>query len=157
MAEVRLIEHRPFYLEPWHGSYRSMMDRCYRKKAKNYPSYGGRGIKVCEEWHSVENFSEWVQKSDFSKGMTLERKDVNGDYCPENCIWATPKQQANNRRNTVFIEYNGESHTISEWAELLGIKRSTLSNRYYHGQSLDDIFSKELLYSRCGKKKGVGA
>ena len=108
---MRLIEGRSFYKEPWYGSYHAMMDRCYREKAKNYPMYGGRGISVCEEWHDIEAFEKWTEQSGFQSGLTLERKNVNGDYCPENC----------------------ECHTVSEWANILGINRSTLNNRVHRG------------------------
>ena len=144
---MRLVKGRSFYKEPWYGSYHSMMDRCYREKAKNYPFYGGRGIKVCEEWHNIENFEAWVKESGYQKGMSLDRKDVNGDYSPENCAWATPKQQANNRRNTLYIEYNGEVHTASEWAEILGANASTIKNRYFRGMPVEKILAKEDL--RC--------
>lgn len=109
---MRMIKGRSFYKEPWYNSYRSMMDRCYRENAKNYPLYGGRGIAVCPEWHRIESFEQWAKKSGFQKGLTLERRNVNGNYCPENCTWATKKQQANNRRNTLVVEHNGERHTV---------------------------------------------
>ena len=144
---MRLIKGRSFYKEPWYGSYHSMMDRCYRQSANNYPLYGGRGIVVCEEWHNIENFERWAKETGFERGLTLERKDVNGNYCPQNCVWATKKQQANNRRNTLFIEFNGESHTVSEWSEILGICRSTISNRYYRGLPIEKVLAKEDL--RC--------
>lgn len=123
-----------------------MMDRCYREKAMNYHNYGGRGISVCEEWHNIENFEKWVESSNYKKGFTLERIDVNGNYEPSNCKWATMKEQDNNRRNTVRIEYNNEVHTISEWAEILGINRSTLNNRYYRGDRGCKLFRKERRY-----------
>ena len=144
---MRLIKGRSFYKEPLYNSYHSMMHRCYRETAKNYPSYGGRGIAVCPEWHNIEAFESWVKESGFQKGLTLERKDVNGDYCPENCTWATKKQQANNRRNTVVIEHNGKSHTVSEWADILGMSRSTINNRYYRGLPIEKVLAKEDL--RC--------
>ena len=144
---MRLIKGRSFHKEPWYNSYHSMMDRCYRESAKNYPFYGGRGITVCEEWHNIEAFESWVMESGFQKGLTLERKDVNGNYCPENCVWATKKQQANNRRNTLVIEYNGERHAAGEWAEILGMCRSTISNRYYRGLPVEKVLAKEDL--RC--------
>lgn len=144
---MRLIKGRSFYKEPWYNTYRSMMDRCYREKANNYPSYGGRGISVCAEWHNIEAFEMWVKESGFQKGMSLERKDVNGDYSPSNCVWATPKEQANNRRNTLYLVFNGETHSVSEWAEKLGIRRSTISSRYYRGLPIEKVLRNEDL--RC--------
>ncbi len=139
---MRLIKGRTLYKEPWYGSYHSMMDRCHRETANNYPYYGGRGIRVCEEWHDIATFEKWVYESGFEKGLTLERKDPNKDYCPENCKWATPKEQANNRRNTLFIEHNGERHTVGEWAQILGTSRSTISNRYYRGLPIEKVLTK---------------
>lgn len=121
-----------------------MMDRCYRKKARNYPTYGGRGILVCDEWHDIEAFEQWVKTSGFCAGLTIERKDVNGNYCPENCTWATLKEQANNRRNTVFLELNGERHTMTEWAAILGINRGTISSRVYRGWSAEKALSRRV-------------
>ena len=144
---MRLIKGRSFYKEPWWGSYRSMMDRCYRETAKNYPFYGGRGVAVCSEWHNIEAFENWVKASGFRKGLTLERIDPNGNYCPENCRWATSKEQANNRRNTLLLEYNGVCRPVSEWANVLGLSKSTISNRYYRGLPIEKILAKEDL--RC--------
>jgi hypothetical protein len=110
-----------------------MMDRCYRRKAHNYPQYGGRGIKVCDEWHSVDAFGEWAEKNGYKVGLTLDRIDTDGDYCPENCRWATRKQQANNRRNTIYVTIDGVTKTLSEWADFSGITFSTIANRYHDG------------------------
>lgn len=143
---MRLISGRSFYKEPWYGSYHSMMDRCYRKSAKNYKYYGGRGIAVCDEWHNIEEFEKWVKKSGFEKGLSLDRKDVNADYSPDNCRWETAKHQANNRRNTLFIEYRGERHTVSEWAEILGINRSTLNNRICRGWPAEKALGRRNYY-----------
>lgn len=145
---MRLIKGRSFYKEPWYGSYRSMMDRCYRKESANYKFYGGRGICVCREWHNIEEFEKWVNGSGFSPGMSLDRKDTDGNYCPENCRWATAKEQANNRRNTVYLEYNGERKTITEWAELLGINRSTLNNRICRGWSVEKALSRRNYFEK---------
>ena len=139
---MRLIKGRSFYKEPWYGSYHSMMDRCYRETAKNYPFYGGRWISVCDEWHDIEAFERWAKESGFHKGLTLERKDVKGNYCPDNCTWATPKEQANNRRNTVYLECNGERHTVSEWADILCINRSTLNNRVHRGWTAEKALAR---------------
>lgn len=143
---MRLIKGKAYYTKEWYNSYRSMMDRCYRKKAHNYSFYGGRGIKVCDEWHNIQNFEKWVKNTDYSKGMSIERIDVNGMYEPKNCKWVTAKEQANNRRNTKFIEWQGEKHTISEWAEILDVNRSTLNNRVYRGWDIDKLFKEVRSY-----------
>ena len=143
----RLIKNRSFYNKPWYGSYKSMMERCYNAKSGNYHRYGGRGIRVCEEWHDITKFEAWVDKSNYQKGLSIERKNVDGHYCPENCIWATSKQQCNNRTNTVYVEHKGEVHTISEWSEITGINRSTLNNRYYRGDRGDKLFRPTKTYT----------
>ena len=137
----RLIKGKSFYKKPWYGNYRSMMDRCYREKNCNYNRYGARGIRVCEEWHNIENFEKWVEENPYFEGATLDRINVDGDYEPSNCRWATMKEQCNNRSNTLYITYNGETHTISEWAEITGVNRSTLNNRYYKGWSIESMLT----------------
>ncbi len=132
------------YKQPWYGSYHSMMDRCYRKTAKNYKFYGGRGITVCEEWHEPENFAKWASESGYKKGLWLDRIDTNGDYCPENCKWSTPQEQANNRRNNNVLTYHGESHTLAEWARILGVKKSLIQNRVWYGWSPERVIEQEV-------------
>lgn len=137
---MRLIEGKSFYNKPWYNSYRAMMSRCYRTKDVSYRFYGGRGIKVCEEWHDISKFEEWVNKHPFFDGATIDRVDTNGDYEPENCRWSTMFEQCKNRRNSIIIERNGERHNITEWAEIIGINRSTLNNRYARGDRGERLF-----------------
>ena len=132
------------YKQPWYGSYHSMMDRCYRKTAKNYKFYGGRGITVCEEWHEPKNFAKWASESGYKKGLWLDRIDTNGDYCPENCKWSTPQEQANNRRNNNVLTYRGESHTLAEWARILGVKKSLIKTRVWYGWSPERVIEQEV-------------
>lgn len=139
----RIVKGRTYYTKPWYGSYISMMKRCYYKPAANYYLYGGRGIKVCEEWHDITKFEEWVEKSGYRKGLSIDRINPNGDYTPENCRWVTPKEQANNRRNTRYLTVNGETRTITEWAEKTGINRSTINNRVWRGWSDEKALIKE--------------
>ena len=108
--------------------YKDMKDRCYNVRSQRYHTHGGRGIKVCDRWlESYENFvSDMGIKPD---GYSLDRIDNDGDYSPDNCRWATPKEQALNRRTNVYITYNGDTLTISQWAEILGISFNALCKR----------------------------
>lgn len=106
-----------------------MLGRTKYKVQKEKNNYWGRGISVCKEWENFVNFKEWAFKNGYKDLLTLDRIDVNGDYCPENCRWATPKEQANNRRNNRFIVWNNENKTMKEWAEYLGIKYGTFIKR----------------------------
>ena len=110
-----------------------MMDRCYRQSAKNYKYYGDRGIRVCDEWHDIETFAIWCEHSGYKSGLTIDRINVNDNYSPSNCRWVTRKEQANNRRNTVYVTIDGITKTLTEWAEFAGLNKSTLKNRYCDG------------------------
>lgn len=116
----------------------NMKARCYNTKREDYSEYGGRGIKVCPEWMIFENFQSWAMENGFKeekvKGknlLSLDRIDVNGNYCPENCRWATNRQQANNKRNNIRFYYNGQNLTLGEWSEVTGISYGTLSTRVH--------------------------
>ena len=137
---MRLIKGRTFYKEPWYNSYRCMKSRCYREKDPSYKYYGGRGIKVCDEWLNIENFEKWVKEHPYFEGATLDRINTDGDYEPNNCRWATMFEQDKNRRNSIVIEWNGESHNISEWAKITCLNRSTLNNRYCRGDRGERLF-----------------
>ena len=114
---------------PIYGIYRSMMQRCYDNNSHAYDHYGARGINVCEKWHTFEGFYEDMGGK--PAGMSLERKDNAGDYCPENVVWATAKQQANNRRSNRILEHRGKSQTLTQWADEIGMKSQTLHARIF--------------------------
>ena len=113
--------------------WRNIKQRCFYKINSNYKNYGGRGIEVCDEWLDKENgfinFYNWAMDNGYKDDLTIDRIDVNGNYEPNNCRWANLKTQAKNRRNNHIIEYNGEKHCISEWAEILKINYNTLLSR----------------------------
>lgn len=109
-------------------------ERCLDENSKDYERYGGRGITVCERWNSFENFLEDMGEC-LSPGMQIERKDNDGDYEPNNCEWATVKEQANNRRSNVFYEHDGKRLTMKQWAEEVGIGYTTLHMRIKSGWS----------------------
>ena len=118
----------------------NMLQRCFNEKEVSYKNYGGRWISVCDEWRdSLPAFYDWAMANGYREGLTLDRIDVNGDYCPENCRWATDKEQANNKRNSAMVEINGEIKTLSEWAEHSGIRRTTLRRRLELGWDSSDL------------------
>ena len=120
-------EHKRLW-EIWQG----MKQRTSNLNNKSYARYGGRGISVCKEWReSYTNFRDWAFNNGYSDNLTIERIDVNGDYCPENCRWADAKMQGQNKRNNIVVEINGESHILSEWCRILGVKRGTIKTRIY--------------------------
>lgn len=117
--------------------WRAAKQRCYYEKDKRYRDYGGRGITICDEWlHNFQAFYDWAMANGYRDDLTIERKDVNGNYEPGNCEWITRERQANNKRNSRVIEYDGEQHTLSEWSRITGINHKTILYRYNHGLPL---------------------
>lgn len=126
-----------------HRSWLQMKDRCLNENSAHYSSYGGRGIKVCKRWLTYENFlADMGRKS--GAGFSLDRIDNNGNYCPENCRWATASQQARNTRQNKILELNGEKKTLAEWAEEHGLKLGTLWRRLNLGWSLSQSLAEPL-------------
>lgn len=122
--------------------YTGMLKRCRQKTTNGYERYGGRGIMVCEEWkgkHGFEHFRDWALSNGYSDDLTLDRIDVNGNYEPSNCKWSTMREQCNNRRSNVFLEYNGERHTLAEWARIVGVNPTTIKDRHSKGWSAEKI------------------
>jgi hypothetical protein len=106
----------------------AMISRCYNPNVPHYGCYGGRGIRVCRRWReSFEAFLADVGAC--PAGMSIEREDVNGDYCPQNCRWATRLQQSQNRRNNIMLTLDGNTHCLAEWGRRLGLGKSALYSR----------------------------
>ncbi len=104
-----------------------MRNRCNCPTDKDYPQYGGRGISVCSEWSEFNKFL--ADMGERPEGTTIDRVDVNGNYEPGNCRWATPTRQNRNKRSSKMIEFNGETLCVADWAEKLGIERKCLQMR----------------------------
>ena len=100
--------------------YSHMKARCYNKNRWNYQYYGARGIKICDEWkNNYQAFKKWALENGYQDNLSIDRIDVNGNYCPENCRWTTDKEQKNNTRRNHYITYNGKTQSMSKWAEEL--------------------------------------
>lgn len=127
--------------------YRSMLGRCYDEHVRNYNRYGGRGIRVCDEWrNSFLAFREWALATGYDEmdnRQSLDRIDNNGNYCPENCRWATPAEQQKNRECTTLYPYKGEMYSASEFADKFGITDKSFVYRRLKttNQSLEYILS----------------
>jgi len=115
--------------------WQTMMQRCYNQNNSAYHNYGGRGIKVCKRWHDFNNF--YADLGDPEVGYSLDRIDNNGDYTPENCRWATRKEQARNRRSNKFLKYNGKIICLSEALEENGVKHDVFYHRIRLGWSIE--------------------
>ena len=120
-----------------HEIWRHMLYRCENSVHQAYKDYGGRGISVCDEWHSFKVFYEWAITSGYKSNLTLDRKLVNGNYEPGNCKWSTWEEQGNNRRTNVHITLNGVTKTEAEWAKYIGISRQCLYQRLKNGWPIE--------------------
>lgn len=108
------FEHIPRRLRKiWEG----MMSRCHNKRAKDYSSYGAIGIRVCIKWHKWHTFAKWALSNGYAENLTIERIKNSSGYSPDNCRWATMKEQQRNRRSNHLVTAFGETKTITEWTE----------------------------------------
>ena len=126
-------------------TWKGIKSRCYNPNNLNYARYGGRGIEVCDEWRdSAEAFIAWALDNGWESGLSLDRIDNDGPYCPSNCRWASQKVQCNNTSKNVCLEHGGETHTISEWSEITGLKGVTIAMRLRRGWSVEDALTKPI-------------
>lgn len=128
---------------PEYQSWRSMIHRCENLNATGYENYGGRGITVCDRWRNsfALFFADMGKRPTPTEYHEIERKNNDGNYEPDNCIWATIKEQARNRRSGRTLTYNGRTLLIVEWAEVTGMKVGQIHNRLYAGWDIDRIFT----------------
>lgn len=110
-----------------------MKARCFNPKHTHYKNYGGRGIKVCDEWMKFETFMEWALSNGYKENLELDRIDNDKNYEPNNCQWITHKKNNNKRGNNRIIELNGQAKTLAEWAEIYNISSNTIWSRLERG------------------------
>jgi hypothetical protein len=124
---VRNRKHGFCHKEAIYEVWKTMRARCLNKNSKSYARYGGRGITVCEEWSDYQIFRIRAFENGYAKGLSIDRIDVNGNYCPENCRWADDFQQAVNTSRNIFATVSGVTKSLSEWERALGIYSGSLS------------------------------
>ena len=121
-----------------YNRWKTMKERCLKPYNSSYKYYGGRGIKICKEWQNdFLVFFNWAINNGFKKELTLDRIDVNGDYCPENCRWITIKEQNFNKRNNRFVVLDNQKATLTTWCEKYNISRQTVYKRLNRGWSIE--------------------
>lgn len=125
--------HKEKLYEVW----KCMRQRCRDKNIREAKIYVEKGIKVCHEWSNYLTFREWALSAGYEEGLTLDRINNDGDYEPSNCRWVDYKVQANNKSSNRRITFNGETKTMSEWADFMGIPKDTLKRRIYQGWSVE--------------------
>ena len=136
-----------------------MRRRCRDTKDRNYKNYGGRGISVCSEWDAhYELFKEWALSNGYDETAkkskcTLDRINVDGNYCPENCRWVDVITQCNNKRNNRRITYGGETHTMAEWDRARGFPKNTIYKRISAGWTAEKAITKHLDYTHHHKMR----
>lgn len=141
IARNRLTRHGKRFSRLY-GVHKSMLQRCTNPNAHEYENYGGRGIKVADEWLDFCSFEKWAMANGYGEDSkrgecTLDRIDQNGNYEPSNCRFVTMKAQQRNRRNNRLITHNGETHCMSEWAEIAGLGYGTFCKRIYAGWPME--------------------
>jgi len=118
-------------------TYSNMKGRCYNPKTNGYKYYGGKGITVCDEWlKDSKKFYTWALNNGYEDNLTIDRIENDGNYEPDNCRWATHKEQQNNKTNTIYIEYDNEIKPLTQWSEETGIKSYTIKNRSEKGKDI---------------------
>jgi len=131
--------HATHGITPTYHTWAGMRARCSNPKNHKFERYGGRGISVCLAWTTFAGFL--ADMGEKPPGTSLERIDNNGNYCPENCRWATPTDQARNKRNNRLLTFRGESRPLAEWADRVGIKSRTIWDRLATGWRVEDALT----------------
>lgn len=130
--------------------WRAMIARTIYPSQSCYKNYGGRGIRVCDEWlYNFNLFKSWAFENGYSENLSIDRIDNNGNYEPNNCKWSSRKEQNNNQRSNVKLTYKGKTLNISQWSDLIGVKYNTLHHRYQRGYPIEKILKE---YSEHGKE-----
>lgn len=159
---AKKFEHNVYKYRRLYGIYNGVKRRCFNKNEPRFKDYGGRGITMCEEWLNSDNgfdkFVGWALSNGYADDLTLERKDVDGDYCPENCEWITRIDQAKNKRDTLWVDYKGEHIRLLELCEREGVKYDTVHDRIYNrGWTVEKAIQKKSQRETSLRRKCIDA
>lgn len=132
----------------WNG----MHQRCYNPNNERYSSYGGRGIRVCAEWDDFATFRDWALSAGYDESAsygecTLDRINVNGNYCPDNCRWVNEAVQSRNRTTNIYLTYKGETKVLKDWARMLKTDGQVLKRRIEKGWTPEQIIETPIVAS----------
>ena len=143
MSHPNYSEHDSYY-KKMYGNWHDMKQRCQNQNSRAYKWYGGRGIRVCQEWQKFRPFMEWALSNGWEEYLTIERNDVNGHYEPSNCSWIPRNKQSCNTRRSRFITHEGQTMILKHWEQQLGVKRELLRRRLDKGWSIERTFNTPL-------------
>ena len=139
---IRMNTTHGLYDTRLYGIRRNMLQRCYNPKSKRYAFYGGKGVTVCEEWkNEFMSFYKWALGNGYQEGLTIDRIDVDGNYEPSNCRWATLKEQSQNTSRSIKVDYFGSQVCLKEASRLCGMSYETLRFRYKNGLRGEKLFT----------------
>ena len=131
-------------------TWNTMKQRCENPNREKYSIYGGRGIKVCDEWQDPNAFIDWSLSNGYEKGLQIDRIDNNGNYSPTNCRWVTGKENCRNRRSNVILTIDGVSKTVIEWCEETGLKHFTV---YYWVRTKGKSYAEQRVCERLRSQR----
>lgn len=138
------LRHHPLY-----SVWLNIKQRCLNPNSTSYKRYGGRGITICDEWkNDFKSFYDWSMENGYQKNLTIDRIDVNGNYEPNNCRWTTIEQQANNKRNNHYLEYDNKRLTMSQWSKQLNLPRTVILYRLKLGWSVEKTLTTPVRYKK---------
>lgn len=124
---------------PLYTIWKGMRQRCTNSNNPAYPNYGGRGIRVSEEWSQFEDFAKWAENNGYQRGLDIDRINNDGNYSPDNCRWATREMNNSNKRSNVLVTYDGRTQTAKQWADELGIGEATIYWRLKNWSDVEKI------------------
>lgn len=139
-----------------HAIWRHMQTRCMNKNSSDFEGYGGRGIKICDEWLGKDGFMHfynWAITNGYAEDLSIDRINNDGDYEPSNCRWVTNEIQQRNKRNNVYLTYGGKTMTCAEWSRELGLYVGTVNNRLHKGYTTEEcLFGRKSTAHKIPKK-----